>query len=55
VPVRRPDIMLVGKSKLAKNITAKFKAGLNEVKNSVGMNHAQRNLSLVESSVALKA
>ena len=30
-------------------------AGLDEVKNSAGMNHALRNLRLVESSVALKA
>ena len=37
------------------DITAKFAAGLNEVENSVGMNHALRNLRLVESSVALKA
>jgi hypothetical protein len=37
------------------DITAKFEAGLNEVKNSVGINHALRNLGLVESSVALKA
>jgi hypothetical protein len=37
------------------NITAKFDAGLNEVKNSIGMNHALRNLRLVESSMALKA
>ena len=37
------------------DITAKFEAGLNEVKNSVGMNHTLRNLSLVESSLVLKA
>jgi hypothetical protein len=32
------------------NMTAKFEAGLDEVRNSVGMNHALRNLRLVESS-----
>ncbi len=37
------------------DITAKFPAGLNEVKNFVGVNHTLRNLRLVESSVALKA
>ena len=37
------------------NVTAKFEAGLNEVKNSVSTNHALRNLRLVESSVALEA
>jgi hypothetical protein len=37
------------------NITAKFEAGLDEVRNSASLNQALRNLSLVESSVALKA
>ena len=37
------------------DIPAKFEAGLNETKNSVGMNHTLRKLRLVESSVALKA
>jgi hypothetical protein len=32
------------------NITGKFEAGLDEVKNSVGMNHAPRNIRLIESS-----
>jgi hypothetical protein len=32
------------------NITVKFEAGLDEVKNSVVINHALRNLRLVESS-----
>src|SRR5450755_1697751 len=47
------DWMRNGYTKL--DITAKFEAGLDEVKNSVGMNHALRNLRPVESSVALKS
>jgi len=36
------------------NITAKFEAGLDEVRNSASLNHALRKLRLVESNCVLK-